>query len=101
MADSKENIIKDISEYIQESGIKKWFAWYVGISKDARNRLFNEHGVSEDGDGWIYCQANSSNAAREVEDYFVNTLGTDGGTGGGDDESDMVYAYRKENHTNP
>jgi len=31
----------------------------------------------------------------------VNTLGTDGGTGGGDDSTSSVYAYKKNSHTDP
>ena len=79
----------------------EYSAWYVGISKDAKDRLFNDHSVREKKDNWIYRSASSSQTAREVEDYFVNTLGTDGGTGGGDETSDMVYAYKKAKHTNP
>lgn len=101
MADSKEKIREDISKHIKESGVKCLSEWYFGISKDARGRLFNEHKVCEHGDWWICRQANSSNAARDVEDCFINALGTDGGIGGGDEESDMVYAYKKERHTEP
>lgn len=71
------------------------------MSKDPRDRLFNGHGVKEKGYGWIYCQAFSSDAARRVEDYFVNTLGTDGDVGGGDKDADYVYAYKKRSYTNP
>ena len=55
----------------------------------------------EKGDWWIYRQASSSEVAREIESYFVDTLGTDGAPGGGDETTDMVYAYKKAAHTNP
>lgn len=97
---SKEEIISVIKEYIQKGG-GGYRAWYVGISKDARDRLFNGHGVRENGDWWIYRTASSSTVAREIEHYFVNILGTDGGTGGGAEMADMVYAYKKAAHTNP
>jgi hypothetical protein len=98
MADTKQGIINAIKEHIQkEGGIDS--SWYVGISKDARNRLFNDHNVSEKDAWWIFRQASSSQVAREVEDYFVNTLYTDGGTGGGDDSANMVYAYKKASGT--
>ena len=100
MAKSKQEIIDDIKSHMQERG-GKYSDWYVGISKDARDRLFNGHGVKEKKDVWIYSKASSSQTAREIEDYFVNTLGTDGGAGGGDETSDMVYAYKKARHTNP
>jgi len=100
MAKSKQEIISEIEAYMQNGG-GSLRAWYVGISNDARTRLFNGHRVRENGDWWIYSKASSSQVAREVEDYFVNTLGTDGGIGGGDQTSDVVYAYKKAAHTNP
>lgn len=100
MANSKQEIINDIDAYIQKCG-GAYRDWYVGISKDARDRLFNDHSVRENGDSWIHKTAMSAQAAREVEDHFVNTLGTDGGTGGGDYTANMVYAYKKAAHTNP
>jgi len=101
MAYSKDQIIADIKEYISKSGAQKWNEVYVGVSKDAKDRLFNGHSVQEKGDWWIYRQATSSAVARDVEAFFVNTLGSDGGTGGGDQSADYVYAYKKASHTNP
>ena len=100
MPKSKQKIIDAIKSHMQKRG-EEYSDWYVGISKDAKDRLFNGHSVKEKKDVWIYRKARSPQTAREVEDYFVNTLGTDGGTGGGDDTSDMVYAYKKSKHTNP
>ena len=97
---SEEQIKSDIKAHIEKEGSSR-SSWYVGVSKDARNRLFNEHGVQEIGDWWIYRQAFSSDAARNVEDYFVNIFGTDGDVGGGDKDADYVYAYKKNGHTNP
>ena len=98
---SKEQIIVDIKDHIGKSGVRNWNEVCVGISKDAKDRLFNGHGIQEKGDWWIYRQAISSEVAREVEDYFINTLGADGGTGGGDETADYVYAYKKTSHTDP
>ncbi len=73
----------------------------MGISKDAKDRLFNGHNIRKKKDAWIFRTARSSQVTRDIEEYFVNTLGTDGGTGGGDNTSDMVYAYKKAAHNNP
>jgi len=100
MAKSEEDIKSDVKDYIRKCG-GSYPNWYVGISKDAKHRLFDEHGVDEQDDRWIYSRAYSSQAARNVESYFVNELGTDGGTGGGDEDADYVYAYKKSAHTNP
>ena len=100
MAKNKQQIIQEINAHIKQEG-SGYKAWYVGISKDARNRLFNDHNVPEKNSWWIHREASSSQVAREIEDYFVNTLHTDGGTGGGDQSSKYVYAYKKTTSTNP
>ena len=100
MANSEETIKSDIKAHMQKGG-GAYAAWYVGISKTPRDRLFNGHRVHEKDDWWIYRQAETAAAAQSVESYFVNTPGTDGGTGGGDKESDYVYAYKKNAHTDP
>ena len=100
MTKSKQEIINDIEGHIQRAG-GGYRSWYVGISKDARDRLFRGHGVKEKGNWWICSRASSAQVAREIEDFFVNTLGTDGRAGGGDETADIVYAYKKAAHTNP
>lgn len=100
MTKSKQEIIDDINTHIRKSG-GGYSVWYIGISKDAKDRLFNGHSVKEKKDAWIYRTASSSQVAREIEDYFVNTLNIGGDTGGGDNTSDMIYAYKKAVHTNP
>lgn len=72
--------------------------WYVGVSGNARDRLFSGPGVSETGDSWIYRQAPNSTIARAIEDYFLRQ-GMDGGPGGGDHTCTYVYAYRKTAYT--
>lgn len=94
MSKSKEQIITDFKNHASKSGAQKWNEIYIGISKDPRDRLFNGHGVSEKDSWWIYRQAGSAKDAREVEAYFINSLGAKGGGGGGDDMADYVYAYK-------
>ena len=96
----QEKIIEEIKTHMSGCG-GYYSSWYVGISKDSRNRLFNEHAVNEKTDSWIYRIAASSDIARQIEEYFVYVLGTDGGPGGGDKDARSVYAYRKNSHTNP
>jgi len=100
MTESEEEIKSGIKAFMQAHG-GSYSAWYVGVSKDPRDRLFNDHGVDEKGDWWIYSQAQSSTAARNVEAHFVDTLNTDGASGGGDKDADYVYAYKKAAHTTP
>jgi len=72
--------------------------WYVGISENARSRLFQDHSVDEKNDNWIFSRAMSSETARRIEQHFLS-LGTKGGPGGGDNNADFVYAYKINSHT--
>lgn len=100
MAKSEEEIRAEIKGHIDRKG-GPYSSWYVGIAEDARDRLFDGHGVDDKNDLWIFDTASSADAARRIEDYFVNELGTDGGTGGGGKDTDKVYAYKKKSHTSP
>ena len=92
MADSKTSIIEAIEKHVGQCGNEQ-YGWYVGITNDASRRLFSEHGVDHDRGAWIYRTAYSAQVAREVETYFL-ARGFNGGTGGGDDDADIVYAYK-------
>jgi len=96
---TKQQIVNEISDYMKKCG-GVYREWYIGISSDARNRLFNGHGVKENGDYWIYRGADTNQDARDVEQTFLKA-GCAGGTGGGDWTSKSVYAYKKNSHTNP
>jgi len=98
MAKSKETIKWEIKEYIQNGG-GSYSNWYVGIASDPRQRLFNDHNIEEKSGYWIFRECESSNVAREIEEYFINTLGTDGSPGGGDYFTKYVYAYKKTSST--
>lgn len=101
MANSKQSIIQAIKNYIIKCGgsYLNWNKWYIGIASDPKKRLFRDHRVDESKGNWIYDAAENSFIAREVETYFVNSLGTDGGSGGGDHTTRFVYAYRKTTYT--
>jgi len=73
--------------------------WYIGITSDPDQRLFTDHKVQYDGE-WIYAPTDSNGEARLVEKYFLG-LGFDGGTGGGDYTSKIVYLYKKTSLTSP
>ena len=94
-----QKIITDINAYMRRyRGTNA--DWYIGIASNVKQRLFNDHSVSEKTDAWIYRQAISTAAAREVEKAYLDA-GCDGGTGGGDDNTIYVYAYLKTPNTEP
>jgi hypothetical protein len=97
---STESEIKiAIKAYIDEKG-SAYSNWYAGITDDAKRRLFEEHGVSEKNGLWIYRSADNDTIARRIEEYLIK-LGLDGDTGGGDESSNVVYAYKKTSMTEP
>jgi len=96
----KQEIIEDIKKYILENK-GDYNSWYVGVSSNARNRLFKDHKIKENGDQWIYKTALSSEIAREVERYLLIVLRIDGLVGSGEETAKMVYAYKKATHTDP
>lgn len=93
-----ETIVTEISAYIENNGAK-YPSWYVGVAKNPRERLFEDHKVREEGDAWIFREAESREVADRVEGYFVQVKKAQGGPGGGDEESASVYAYLTGPHT--
>lgn len=97
MAKSQHEIINDITSHFSENNYSDV---YVGITKDVDERLFVDHNVARKNASWIYRHASSDIAAREIEQHFLSA-GMDGGDGGGDEQSNIVYAYRKTSSTKP
>lgn len=91
--DEFQELVSAIDEHIQSRG-KPYSEWYVGITRDATTRLFTEHHVDKDTGRWIHRTASTHQMARAVERYFLDVKRTQGGPGGGDTSSCMVYAYR-------
>lgn len=98
MASPKETIKSEIRACIQKYG-GPYSGWYVGIASDPKQRLFSDHNVDEKNGAWIFVESESSSAAREVESYFINIVGTDGGSGGGDYSTKYIYVYKKTSST--
>lgn len=94
---SKQEIINDITNHFKGTAYPKC---YIGITSDVESRLFGDHNVSKDNGTWIYRTASSTTVAREIEKHFIDA-GMDGGSGGGDKTSTIVYGYKKTSSTNP
>jgi len=97
MAETKETIKSAIKDFVAKNS-GRYFDYYVGITDDPNDRLFEQHNVSKNGT-YDYWEALSAESARTVEKYCVDELGTDGGPGGGDDSSKFVYVYKKTSDT--
>lgn len=97
---TEQQIIAEISTHMRKEGSHP-SKWYVGIAANVEMRLFEAHNVPRENAWRIHRDASSSEIARRIESYFVHTVGTDGGTGGGDWQTRWVYAYLKTTQTNP
>jgi len=98
MAKTKETIIEEMEDYMEKCG-GTYSDWYVGITGDTNQRLFGDHNVDKEKGQWCRKEAYSSDDARDIEKYFLDECGTDGGPGGGNDDSVYVYAFKKTNYT--
>lgn len=83
-------IVKGILDYV---GLDNKTNWYVGIAENPKKRLFIEHNVRENGNLWIYYDANSEINARDTEKYLLERYSFKGGVGGGIHPT-YVYAYK-------
>jgi len=87
---SAQKAFDDIIAYVK-SQRKYYQSWYCGITSDIETRLFGEHGVSREG-VWIHTNCDTAADARAVEKALIEN-GFQGGSGGGDQRSNIVYAY--------
>lgn len=92
MTKNKEEIIQDIEDHMAKRG-GDIDDWYVGVAAKPRERLFDDHSVDEDKGVWIHRRASSDRVARDIEKHFLDK-GAEGGTGGGNEDSTAVYAYK-------
>jgi len=94
-------IINQIKEYICERG-GEYRDWYVGISDNPIDPVMEVsllHKVQSH--QFTYIETISSKIAKEVADYFVNTLGTDGNLNEKEtiDRCQAIYVYKKAART--
>jgi len=87
----KEKAKREIEAFVNRNG-GNYPRWYCGIAAKPRDRLFEDHNVDEKKGTWIYRDAGTETAAREVEEYF-HKKGCQG-SGGGGKNPHYVYAYK-------
>ena len=73
--------------------------WYIGIAKDLDLDLFELHNVDENGT-WISFGADTEEIAKNVEKYFMDK-NTDGNPTKLEDDTRIVYVYKKNSKTTP
>lgn len=72
MSENEISIIEsEMKEYVSGWG-GRYSEWCVGVTKNAKQRLFEDYHVNQKNDAWIYRAASSSSAARKIELYFID-----------------------------
>ena len=91
-------VIKRIETYMSKFE-GDYTDWYIGITKDLDERLFDVHKVEENGI-WISFGADTEEVAKKVEEYFLNKK-TDGNPTQLEENVRIVYVYKKNAKTTP
>ncbi len=99
MSIRNKHLITAFDFYISKRG-GEFHEWYISNTNDGTGSLVNEHSVEIDGDGWLIMDATSSDRAKEIVDYFIQSCGMIGSTRDAED-ANFVYVYKHESHTTP
>ncbi len=91
-------VIKRIETYMSKFE-GDYSDWYVGITKDLDEGLFKLHKVEENGI-WISFGADTDEVAKKAEKYFFNKK-TDGEPTKLEEDTRIVYVYKKNSNTTP
>ncbi len=91
-------VIKRIQTYMSKFE-GDYSDWYVGITKDLDEGLFQLHKVEENGI-WISFGADTDEVAKKVEKYFLDKK-TDGNPIVLEEDTRIVYVYKKNSDTTP
>ena len=91
-------VIKRIESYMSKFD-GDYSDWYVGITKDLDEKLFELHKVDENGK-WIAFGADTEEVAKKIQKYFLDKK-TDGNPTQLEEDARIVYAYKKNSMTVP
>lgn len=91
-------VIKRIENYMSKFE-GDYSDWYIGITKDLDEELFNLHKFEESGI-WISFGADTDEVAKKVETYFLDKK-TEGNPTDLEEDTRIVYVYKKNSNTTP
>lgn len=89
----KNSIIKAIITRIESSEIVNYSLWTIGITHNPAERKLQHEADGKSTEYWKQWAADSLSDAQDIESYFINTKGMNGGTGGNLSEHKTVYVY--------
>ena len=84
----------EMKDEIRNLAINDYSAFYVGITNDVERRL-KQHNVKK---ADLKYKMRSKESAQDLEEFCLS-LGMDGDTGGGNEDSVWVYIYKKTKYS--
>lgn len=97
MAISQKELVTEIEEHIRKAG-DALGEWCVGTAKDCHSPFFRQHQAADVGDSLAYREAFTTNAAKEVVYYLVNTRGVELDHDCVPEPGRIVFVHRKMRH---
>jgi len=86
----EDKIIEQIKNFILRDPPS---SYYVGVTHEPKIRLQAHSALHAKA---MSVEADDIESARRIEKYFIIVIGTDGGTGSGDENSKHIYCYKKD-----
>jgi hypothetical protein len=89
----KKSITQAIIARVESSKTVDYSAWTIGLTHDPAERKQEHEADGKATEYWQQWVADSVSDAQEIESYFINTKGMNGGTGGDLSPRKTVYVY--------
>jgi len=93
MSPAQESIIKTIETHMLRFKVNP-NSWYVGITNNIRKKLFEEIGVSEQNDNWIYITTENNDSAKEIKKQLLSN-GLSNINVSEDEIGNIIFVYQK------
>ena len=95
MKENYQRIVNKILFFCAVKNIDDPRKAHIGITNDLNRRLKIEHKITAEDYWWTSSEADDAETARAVERHFIE-MGMQGGTGGGDNETEFVYCFARK-----
>ena len=92
-------IIDSLDEFIRKNSYT-YRDWYVGLTANVEEHLFNEHQLSPETDVWIFEAIPDAREGARIREYFLN-MGCVSGISDVTYQAQYIYLYRRSAKSNP
>ena len=85
----KQSIMRVIHDRVESSKNADYAVWRIGLTHDTKDRYHYWKNPQR----WLEWEVNSLSDAQDIESYFINTMGMQGGTGGDLTAGRHIWVY--------